>query len=286
MKKMILVILLLMLATELLWTEAGKNEKQDVKSQNAIPLQEDKNDQQMKNEEKKKEVAQTIEVVRKKIKERKLNNKFHWDMRISTHQKDEVIALGQAGDLIAVPVLEEIVTNYPSVVARQNALKALEMLTNKDNSSIQVIKKALEDPNLLVRKQAAHILTKTKKEKEAIPILIEIAMIKNLDELDKDVLEDEWYYSEFYILHLYQQGQIEKATRLNPNIKTVSHEYIKNWGKQYVTLKENIIITSVEDLASFDAPEATKVVKEVSEKGPTERIRNKTKEILRKSETK
>lgn len=238
---------------------------------------------QEKNKEKDKEVVQLIEVVRKKMKERKLNEYIPYFLRISPpypEDIDDVLKLGKTMDSSCIPVLEEIITSYPSVVTRKNALKSLSLIAEKYNSAIKAISKALNDPNITVRGETAGLLVKFGEKEKALPVLIEIATIKDMDKLEKHILEDEYWRSEFIILDLWLKGKKEEAIKQNPYILTVSKKYIQEWTKRYNRLKEDYILRSLESLSKINNKKALQTIKKVSKKGLTERIRNKAKDLL------
>jgi hypothetical protein len=223
--------------------------------------------------------AQIIEIVKQKIVGHKLNNKFHFSKE--NYAEDDVVALGKISGGMSVPVLEQIITTYPSVVVKLNSLEALGMLLNTDIDVVsEIIKKALKDPNIMVRGKAAHILAKT-QNKDAVTALIQIALT-NPDSLDKDVLEDELYHSEFYVLRIYQTQGMAAAININPNIKTVNQSYFVEWDKRYRSLKERIITGSINDLVNYNNSEVRNTLKHIASYGVTENIKKSAAEVLKK----
>lgn len=212
--------------------------------------------------------AQAIKRIREAVADHKLNATRHF--KKSEYSEDDVVALGKIGSK-AVPLLKEIITSYPSVVPRINALEALEMLRDKGVPVDGLIKKALKDSNLLVRQKAAHILVKV-HDKEAIPVLINIALQKP-NALDRDILEDGFYRPEFYVLYVYQTQGFKKAATINPNLKTVSQDHINGWAKDYAKLKESIITSAINDLENFNVPKVVKTLTSISTHGATENIK-------------
>ncbi|OGS22972.1 MAG: hypothetical protein A2252_07805 [Elusimicrobia bacterium RIFOXYA2_FULL_39_19] len=240
----------------------------------------------------KKEISQLIEKVKSNKKERKLNEKTPYFLKIAPpypEDKDDVLKLGITRNTECIPVLDEILTNYPSVVTRKNALGSIDLIGEKEpRLVIPVLIKALDDHNITVRGGAAHRLVKYGEKEKVLPVLIEIATIKDLNDKNfvKDIMEDEYWGSEFRVIDLWLKGDKEGIIRIHSHGKEVIKDmesdpkWVKNWSQQYQSYKEAIILGAIHDLSICGSSESIKTIEMVSKEGASENIRKEAKGLL------
>jgi hypothetical protein len=237
-----------------------------------------------------KEVSQLIQKVKRNKSDRKLNEKIPYFLKIAKpypEDTDDVLKLGVAKDTESISTLEDILTTYPSVVTRKNALKSLDLIGEKyPRLVIPVLIRALDDHNITVRGYAAGLLIKLGEKEKALPVLIKIATIKNTNELVKDIMEDEYWGSEFRVIDLWLKGNKEEIIRLHPHGKDVIKDlesdpkWVERWAKQYQSYKEAIVLSAIRGLATFNTREVTDVLKKISTDGASEQIKEEAKNIL------